>query len=206
MSKVLNRRRSKSCSVSPVRNPIANVETSYVRLKNIELAKTLANLQVKCQTLEKDRDGLFKELVNERSQRLTYSNNIVYVNTICKEAVIHIQDISNLLTQMLEKLNATNVANRIARNESATYVPSASLEKADKSQKQQLVNSLDVVPEDDDNTEDTPDSLKENSPTMTSNRSYPPLSIIREESAMTNTALESVSTNLVSKHCFNDVY
>lgn len=104
--------RSKSkLSCDTTLSPMFNAELNYVKRKNIDLAKSLSELQQKYKTLEDDKELLLQELLQEKSDKISYNNKVNYVNSICKEVVTCMTHMANLLTNMMEKVNIPNDGN-----------------------------------------------------------------------------------------------
>lgn len=196
-------------------SPLFNAEVGFLKRKNHDLAKTLAEVQCKCQRIEKDKELLNQELVQEKSDRISYRNKLDHVNAVLKEAVTHMFHLSNLFTTTMERINRPNNGDFMgnARKNSSILsdkpgpslademplsdveIPSISFEKMNRSLSLRNISlpitSIGAIEEDDD-MEDTVESFKENSQNFSNHKSsYRGLSMVQEERETPDTSAAS---------------
>lgn len=97
-----------------------DLEKRYLQFKNRDLAKSLAECQVKYQTVLKERNLLQKELMEEN---IAYKNTICNVKRVCQEGMKHLVSISNMFTDILTEVASVTNRNGLNVRKSDTTTP-----------------------------------------------------------------------------------
>lgn len=86
-------------------------EIVYLKEKNYELAKNLAEMQERYGDLGRDRDLLQEAFFTEKTKANLYANKLNDFASDCRTALAHVVGLSNTLTNILTKLTSNNQIN-----------------------------------------------------------------------------------------------
>lgn len=101
--------RVKETAPAKASNADESTEIVYLKMKNRDLAKKLAELQKNYIEVNKDKDLLQEALFNEKSRANGYANKIQDVVMDCRTALAQIVGLSNTLTNIIGKVSVNNI-------------------------------------------------------------------------------------------------
>lgn len=106
---------SKKLSTSAEDAP-GDLEKRYLKAKNRDLAKKLAESQVTIQTVTKERNVLQRKFIEERTENTTLKNILVRVKAASHLGMSHIVSISNIFTDIITQITPVTCNQNVPAN------------------------------------------------------------------------------------------
>lgn len=104
-------------------NADESTEMIYLKLKNRDLAKRLAEMQKNYTDVNREREQMQEELFNERLRANAYANRLRSCEGDCRTAITQMFALSETLRTIMEKLIVNNVENSRATTAAAAATP-----------------------------------------------------------------------------------
>lgn len=98
-------------------------DLAYLKMKNRDLAKKLAEVQKNYAEINKDKDMLQEALFNEKSKANGYANKLQDIALDCKTALTLVVQLSNTLTSIFSKLPTNNAYTPSVEKTNGTPTP-----------------------------------------------------------------------------------